>query len=38
MECHYAAAALLQAQYIEGPQMDWTINDGLYNQFKMWKI
>ena len=42
MACHYAAtadaAAPVQVQYIKGPQMDWTINDGLYNQFKTWKI
>ena len=42
MACHYAAiadaAAPVQVQYIEGPQMDSAINDGLYNWFKMWKI
>ena len=38
MTCHYAATAPVQVQYIEGPQMDWAINDGLYNQFKTWKI
>ena len=24
--------------YIEGPVMDWTINDGLYNRFLKWKL
>ena len=24
--------------YIEGPAMDWTVNDGLYNRFIKWKI
>ncbi len=24
--------------YIEGPSMDWSINDGLYNHFCTWKI
>ena len=24
--------------YIEGPAMDWTVNDGLYNRFLKWKI
>ena len=41
MACHYEvtadAAAPAQVQYIKGPQMDWAINDGLYNWFKMWK-
>ena len=23
--------------YIEGPKMDWTVNDGLYHRFLMWK-
>ena len=23
--------------YIEGPVMDWTVNDGLYNRFLKWK-
>ena len=22
--------------YIEGPMMDWTVNDGLYNRFFNW--
>ena len=42
MACHYAATAdastPVQVQYIKGPQMDWAINDGLYHQFKTWKI
>ena len=25
-------------QYIEGPSLDWTMNDGLYARFKTWKI
>ena len=41
LTCHYAAtadaSAPAQVQYIEGPQMDWAINDRLYNKFKMWK-
>ena len=24
--------------YIEGPQMDWTVNDHLYHRFLKWKI
>ena len=24
--------------YIEGPVMDWTVNDGLYNRFLKWKL
>ena len=24
--------------YIEGPQMDWTINDGLYKRFQKWQL
>ena len=24
--------------YIEGPAMDWTVNDGLYNRFLKWKL
>ena len=24
--------------YIEGPKMDWTVNDSLYNRFIKWKI
>ena len=24
--------------YIEGLQMDWTVNDGLYNQFLKWQL
>ena len=24
--------------YIEGPKMDWTVNDGLYHQFLKWKL
>ena len=24
--------------YIEGPAMDWTVNDGLYSRFLKWKI
>ena len=24
--------------YIEGPKMDWTINDNLYNRFLKWKL
>ena len=24
--------------YIEGPQMDWTVNDGLYNRFLKWQL
>ena len=23
--------------YIEGPKMDWTVNDGLYHWFRKWK-
>ena len=42
MTHHYAAmadvAAPVQVQYIEGPHMDWAINDGHYNWFKIWKI
>ena len=24
--------------YLEGPVMDWTVNDGLYNRFLKWKL
>ena len=24
--------------YIEGPTMDWTVNDGLYNRFLKWQL
>ena len=24
--------------YIEGPKMDWTVNDGLYHWFQKWKL
>ena len=24
--------------YIEGPTMDWTMNDGLYNRFLKWRL
>ena len=24
--------------YIEGPVMDWTVNDGLYNRFLKWRL
>ena len=24
--------------HIEGPKMNWTVDDGLYNQFLKWKI
>ena len=24
--------------YIKGPQMDWTVNDGLYHRFLKWKL
>ena len=24
--------------YIEGPKMDWTVNDGLYHRFLKWNL
>ena len=24
--------------YLEGPKMDWTVNDGLYHRFLKWKL
>ena len=24
--------------YIEGPKMDWTVNDNLYHKFLKWKL
>ena len=24
--------------YIEGPQLDWTVNDGLYHRFQRWRL
>ena len=24
--------------YIEGPQMDWTVNEGLYSRFPKWQL
>ena len=32
------APAPVQVQYIKGLQMDWAINDRLYNQFNTWTI
>ena len=26
------------APYIDGPTMDWTVNDGLYSRFQTWKL
>ena len=39
-----AHSASLQTQlqqfvpYIEGPKMDWTVNDGLYHRLLKWKL
>ena len=27
-----------QVQYISGSRLDWTMDVGLYNHFKTWKI
>ena len=24
--------------YIEGPKVDWTVNDGLYHRFLKWRL
>ena len=29
---------LMFMPYIEGPKMDWTVNDGLYHWFLKWKL
>ena len=29
---------LMYVPYIEGPNMDWTVNDSLYHRFLKWKI
>ena len=31
-------AAGIYMPYIEGPHMDWTINDGLYHRFLKWHL
>ena len=38
--CTSQAPAIQQVymSYIEGPQMDWTVNDHLYHRFLKWKI
>ena len=36
---HTAMTDVLQfVPYIEGPKMDWTVNDGLYHRFLKWKL
>ena len=32
------AATSVIIPYIEGPKMDWTVNDSLYDRFIKWKI
>ena len=38
----HSASLQMQLQqfvpYIEGPKMDWTVNDGLYHRFLKWKL
>ena len=29
---------VMYMSYIEGPKMDWTVNDGLYHKFLKWKL
>ena len=29
---------LMFMPYIEGPKMDWTVNDSLYHRSVMWKL
>ena len=33
-----SVSANMYMPYIEGPQMDWTVNDGLYNRFQKWQL
>ena len=35
---HIATQQQAYIPYIEGPAMDWTVNDGLYNRFLKWKL
>ena len=32
------AAESVFKPYLEGPKMDWTVNDNLFNRFIKWKI
>ena len=32
------SAAGMYMPYTEGPQMDWTVNDGLYHRFLKWHL
>ena len=32
------APTSMYVPYIEGPMMNWTVDDSLYNRFIMWKI
>ena len=33
-----SVSANMYMPYIEGLQMDWTVNDGLYNIFQKWQL
>ena len=35
---HMQAVQPMYMPYIEGPKMDWTVNDSLYHRFLKWKI
>ena len=35
---HIQAMQQMCMPYIEGPKMDWTVNDSLYHRFLKWKI
>ena len=35
---HMQAMQPMYMPYIEGPKMDWTVNDSLYHRFLRWKI
>ena len=32
------APTSMYVPYIEGPKMNWTVDDSLYNRFMKWKI
>ena len=38
MSVHIPTQQQAYMPYIEGPAMDWTVNDGLYSRFLKWKL
>ena len=35
---HQPVYSSMYMPYIEGPKMDWTVNDALYHRFLKWKL